>query len=86
MNSEAFELSYGQKQRIAIAGVLSIDTPIIVMDEPTAMLDPQGKKDIIQIVKKLKEKGKTIIYVTNIKEESLIADKIIMLEKGKIRS
>ncbi len=84
INCEAFDLSLGQKQRITIAGVLSIGTKIIVLDEPTAMLDPQGKEDIRKIVKQLKEKGFTIVYVTNIIEEVLIADRVIVLEKGKV--
>ena len=84
INSEAFDLSLGQKQRITIAGVLSIGTKIIVFDEPTAMLDSQGKEDVRQIIKRLKKAGFIIIYVTNIIEELLISDRVIMLEKGKI--
>ena len=83
-NSPAYDLSLGQKQRITIAGILSVKPEIIVMDEPTAMLDPEGKNDIKKIVKKLKEDGYTVIYITNIIDEILISDRIIVLEKGKI--
>ncbi len=84
INREAYELSLGQKQRIAIAGALSIKPKYIVMDEPTAMLDPEGKEDIQNIVKRLKSEGYTIIYITNIIDEIFLADRVIVLEKGKI--
>lgn len=84
IQKEAYDLSLGQKQRVTIAGILSIRPKFIVMDEPTAMLDPEGKNDIKKIVKKLKETGFTIIYITNIIDEILISDKIIVLEKGRI--
>lgn len=84
IDKEAYELSLGQKQRITIAGVLSIKPKYIIMDEPTAMLDPEGKEDIQNIVRKLKEEGYTIIYVTNIIDEIFISDRVIVLEKGKI--
>lgn len=84
IDKEAYELSLGQKQRVTIAGVLSIKPKYIIMDEPTAMLDPEGKNDIKEIVKGLKQLGYTIIYITNIIDEILISDKIIILEKGKI--
>lgn len=75
---------FGQKQRVTIAGILSIKPKYIVMDEPTAMLDPEGKEEIQEIVKKLKEEGYTIIYITNIIDEIFISDRVIVLEKGKI--
>ncbi len=84
INKSAYELSLGQKQRVTIAGVLSIKPKYIIMDEPTAMLDPEGKESIKAIVKKLKELGFTIIYITNIIDEIFISDRIIILEKGKI--
>lgn len=74
---------FGQKQRVTIAGILSIKPKYIVMDEPTAMLDPEGKEDIQKIVKKLKKEGYTIIYITNIIDEIFISDRVIVLEKGK---
>ncbi len=81
---EAYELSLGQKQRITIAGVLSLKPKYIVMDEPTAMLDPEGKEDIRKIVKNLKSMGYTIIYITNIIEEIFLSDRVVVLEKGEI--
>lgn len=84
INEEAYELSLGQKQRVTIAGVLSVKPKVIVLDEPTAMLDPEGKEDVRNIIIKLKEKGFTIVYVTNITEEFEIADRIIKMEDGRI--
>lgn len=83
IQKEAYELSLGQKQRVTIAGILSIKPKYIIMDEPTAMLDPEGKEDIRKIVKKLKEEGYTIIYITNVIDEIFLSDKVIVLEKGK---
>ena len=84
INKEAYELSLGQKQRVTIAGVLSVRPKYIVMDEPTAMLDPEGTEDIKKIVKELKSLGYTIIYITNIIDEIFISDRIIVLENGNI--
>lgn len=84
INNEAYELSLGQKQRITIAGILSIKPKYIVMDEPTAMLDPEGKEEIQKIIKKLKKEGYTIIYITNIIDEIFISDRVVVLEKGKL--
>ena len=81
---QAYDLSMGQKQRVTIAGVLSIKPEVIIMDEPTAMLDPEGKNDIKEIVKKLKNDEYTIVYITNVIDEILISDKIIVIERGKI--
>ena len=77
-------LSGGQKQRVSIAGVIAMLSDYIIFDEPTAMLDPQGRKDVIKLVEELnKDYGKTIIYITHYMEEAIIADKIIVLDKGK---
>lgn len=84
IDKEAYELSLGQKQRITIAGVLSVKPKYIVMDEPTAMLDPEGKEEIKKIVNELKNLGYTIIYITNIIDEIFISDRVIVLENGKI--
>lgn len=84
INNEAYELSLGQKQRITIAGILSIKPKYIVMDEPTAMLDPEGKEEIQKIIKNLKKEGYTIIYITNIIDEIFISDRVVVLEKGKL--
>ncbi len=84
LNKEAYELSLGQKQRVTIAGVLSLKPKVIVMDEPTAMLDPEGKEDIKRIVRNLKNLGFTIVYITNVIDEVFISDRVIILENGKI--
>ena len=78
-------LSGGQKQRVSIAGVVAMMSDYIIFDEPTAMLDPKGRKDVIKLVEELnKNYGKTIIYVTHYMEEAIIADKIVVLDKGKV--
>lgn len=84
INANTHELSLGQKQRTTIAGVLAINTKYIVLDEATAMLDTKGKEEIYKIIKKLKEEGYTIIYTTNIAEEILIADKILIIDNKEI--
>lgn len=84
LNSDPFDLSLGQKQRIAIASILALNTKIIILDEPTTMLDPEGKKAIYEIVCKLKKQGYTIIYITNVIDEILLADRIIVIREGKI--
>ena len=77
-------LSGGQKQRVSIAGVIAMMSDYIIFDEPTAMLDPQGRKDVIKLVEDLnKNYGKTIIYITHYMEEAIIADKIVVLDKGQ---
>ena len=73
-----------EKQRITIASVLSMGTKYIVMDEPTAMLDSEGKETVYEIVKELKKQGYTIIYATNVMDEILYSDRIILMEKGMI--
>lgn len=78
------ELSLGKKQRIAIAGVLAVNPDYIVLDEPTTMIDSEGKQTVYNIIKILKESGYTIVYITNNTEEILLADKIIVLDNGKI--
>lgn len=82
---DSFELSLGQKQRIAIASVLALDTKIIVLDEPTTMLDTEGKKAIYEIVKNLKQQGYTIIYITNAIDEILLADRVIVIKDKQIQ-
>ena len=78
------KLSGGQKQRIAIAGALAMRTKIIVFDEPTAMLDPVGRREILSTVQKLHAQGLTIVYITHFMEEAAVADKIFLMEGGKI--
>jgi energy-coupling factor transport system ATP-binding protein len=78
-------LSGGQKQRVAIAGVLAMKPECIVLDEATAMLDPAGRKEILQTVHKLnKEEGITVILITHYMEETLDADKVFVMHAGKI--
>lgn len=84
LKSQTYELSLGQKQRVTIAGVLAVNPKYIIFDEPTTMLDSEGKEDVYEIVKSLKNQGYTIIYVTNVMDEILIADKVVVLEKGEI--
>ena len=76
-------LSGGQKQRIAIAGVLAMQPECIVFDEPTAMLDPSGRAEILKIIRGLHEEGKTVILITHFMEEAAQADRIIVLDKGR---
>jgi len=83
--SEPHLLSGGQKQRVAIAGAIALHSSYLVLDEPTAMLDPRGRKEVIDIVKKLnREENITIIYITHLMEEAVESSKVIALDKGKI--
>lgn len=84
--TDSFELSMGQKQRVAIASVLAMNPRCIVFDEPTAMLDPRGKKDIQAIVGDLHRRGLTVVYVTNVIDEVLPADRIVVIEEGSIKN
>ena len=83
-NFAPHKLSGGQKQRIAIAGVLAMNTKCIVLDEPTAMLDPQGRQEVLKTVKNLNSKGMTIIYITHFMEEAINADRVVVMKLGKI--
>jgi len=91
VNMEGFEkraphmLSGGQKQRVAIAGILAMLPDIIVFDEPTAMLDPQGRKEVLDTIRQLnKEQNKTIIYITHYIEETVEADRVIVMDHGVV--
>lgn len=78
-------LSGGQKQRVAIAGILAMSPTYIILDEPTAMLDPSGRKEVMDTILKLnKEQGKTIILITHYMDEAALADRIIVMEEGNI--
>ncbi len=78
-------LSGGQKQRVAIAGILAMKPECIVLDEPTAMLDPMGRKTILNTVKDLNQReGVTTIYVTHFMEEAIEADRVVVLSEGQI--
>ncbi len=77
-------LSGGQKQRIAIAGVLAMKPDVLVMDEPTAMLDPVGRREIMETVKKLnREENMTVVMITHFMEEAAQADRVIVMDHGK---
>lgn len=78
-------LSGGQKQRVAIAGVLAMQPEILVMDEPTAMLDPNGRKEVLQAAHLLnRKKGVTVILITHYMEEVVDADRVFVMDKGKV--
>jgi len=78
-------LSGGQKQRIAIAGVIAMEPKCIVLDEPTAMLDPKGRRDVLQTVSKLnREKGITVVLITHHMPEAVLADRVIAMSGGEI--
>ncbi len=77
-------LSGGQKQRIAIAGVLAMSPECIVFDEPTAMLDPRGRRDVIEIIRKLREMGKTVVLITHHMDETIDADRLIVMSDGHV--
>ncbi|MBE5934589.1 MAG: energy-coupling factor transporter ATPase [Lachnospiraceae bacterium] len=79
------KLSGGQKQKVAIAGILALKPKCIVLDEPTAMLDPRGRKDVIETVTWLnKEEGITVILVTHNMDEVVAADRVIIMDKGAV--
>ena len=78
-------LSGGQKQRVAIAGIIALEPKCIVLDEPTAMLDPRGRADVMQTVVKLnREKGITVVLITHHMDEAAQAQRVIVLDKGKV--
>ena len=79
------KLSGGQKQRIAIAGIIAMKPDVIIFDESTAMLDPVGRRDVMQIMERLnKEEGITVINITHYMEEAARADRVIVIDDGKI--
>ena len=80
----ASKLSGGQKQRVAIAGVLAMKPDIIIFDESTSMLDPEGRAEIMDVAKKLNESGITVITITHNMDEAAQADRIIVLRKGRL--
>ncbi len=79
------QLSGGQKQRVAIAGIIAMQPRCIVMDEPTAMLDPKGRKEVMSTIKRLnREQGITVILITHYMEEAAQADRVIVMDKGSV--
>ena len=78
-------LSGGQKQRIAIAGVIAMEPKCIILDEPTAMLDPRGRREVVETIGRLnKEKGITVVLITHHMDEAAKADRVVVLHKGKV--
>ena len=79
------KLSGGQKQRVAVAGIIAMKPKCIVLDEPTAMLDPSGRKEVIDTVMKLnREEGITIVLITHYMDEAVKADRVVVMDDGKI--
>lgn len=80
-----FKLSGGQKQRIAIAGAIALRPKVIILDESTAMLDPRGRREVLQVMKHLQEtQNITIILITHFMDEALLCDRVIVMDKGKV--
>lgn len=82
---EPHKLSGGQKQRVAIAGAIAMQTECIVMDEPTAMLDPKGRREVMETIKMLREKlGITVILITHNMDEAVQADRVVVVDNGSL--
>lgn len=79
-----FKLSGGQKQRVAIAGVLAMKPAILVLDESTAMLDPRGRKEVLDVVKHLNKDGITVVLITHYMDETIEADHLIVMNRGVV--
>ena len=80
-------LSGGQKQRIAIAGVIAMEPKCIILDEPTAMLDPRGRREVIETISRLnKEKNITVVLITHHMDEAAKADRVVVLHKGQVKA
>ena len=78
-------LSGGQKQRVAIAGIIAMEPKCIVLDEPTAMLDPRGRREVVETIGRLnREKGITVVLITHHMDEAAKADRVVVLHKGKV--
>lgn len=84
-HSEPHRLSGGQKQRVAIAGIIAMKPECIVLDEPTAMLDPRGRREVMNTVKKLNEEfGITVIFITHYMDEAVRADRVVVMDDGRV--
>jgi len=84
-NQKPHQLSGGQKQRIAIAGILAMKPKCIILDEPTAMLDPSGRRDVMKTIKRLnKEENMTIVHITHYMDEIVDADRVVVMEHGTV--
>ena len=80
-----YQLSGGEKQRLAIASILAMGTEILIFDEATSMLDPVGKKEVLKIMKELNSQGKTIFHITHDRDDVLEASKVMLLSEGEIK-
>ena len=78
-------LSGGQKQRIAIAGILAMQSHCIVLDEPTAMLDPVGRREVMETIRQLNAEGITVIIITHFMEEAVQADRVVVVNQGEVK-
>jgi len=79
------QLSGGQKQRIAIAGIIAMQPECIILDEPTAMLDPQGRREVMETIKRMnREKGITIVIITHYMDEAAQCERVVVMDKGKV--
>ena len=84
-DKEPHLLSGGQKQRVAIAGIIAMRPKYIIFDEPTAMLDPQGRREVMETMQRLnKEEGLTVVNITHFMEEAVLADRVVVMEQGKV--
>lgn len=81
---ETHALSGGQKQRVAIAGALAMNPEILILDEASAMLDPRGRKGLMRVVRSLNDQGMTVVMITHFMEEAALADRVIVLDGGKV--
>ncbi|MBR4030340.1 MAG: energy-coupling factor transporter ATPase [Clostridia bacterium] len=84
LDSAPHNLSGGQKQRIAIAGVLAMNPETLILDESTAMLDPMGRREVMETIKRLNKGGMTVILITHYMEEAAEAGRVIVMEEGKV--
>ncbi len=84
-NHEPHKLSGGQKQRVAIAGIIAMEPRCIILDEPTAMLDPEGRRDVMKAIKRLnRELGITVVFITHYMEEACEADRIVVMDDSRL--
>ena len=81
---ETNALSGGQKQRVAIAGVLGMEPKILILDEASAMLDPRGRKGLMRVCRELNGRGMTVVMITHFMEEAAAADRVVVLDRGKV--
>ena len=83
---EPHKLSGGQKQRVAIAGILAMEPSVIIADDATAMLDPSGRREVLETIRTLnRQKGITVLWITHFMEEAALADRVLVVTDGRIR-